>query len=113
MCIRDSFYWVSSNADGSWTSVPKDLSSLKLTWATQINQTAWTLLNPSDWMVVRKQEDGTAIDPAWSTYRAAVRTKATDIVSALNAVGTVEDFVLAVCNIEWPKSPEDTTTIIQ
>ena len=101
----DRFFFVSQNPDGSWASIPKDLAGLKTTWAAQIRQTAWTLLMPSDWMVVRKQEDGTAIPQEWTDYRAAVRTAAQTAVSNLEAASDIDAFISSVTSVQWPVSP--------
>lgn len=101
----DRFYWVSQNPDGTWTAIPKDLDSLKTTWAAQMRQTAWSMLMPSDWMVVRKQEDGTAIPQEWTDYRAAVRTAAQTAVSNLEAAADIDAFISSVTSVQWPVSP--------
>lgn len=101
----DRFYWVSQNPDGTWTAIPKDLDSLKTTWAAQMRQTAWSMLMPSDWMVVRKQEDGTAIPQEWTDYRAAVRTAAQTAVSNLEAAADIDAFIASVTSVQWPVSP--------
>lgn len=101
----DRFYWVSQNPDGTWTAIPKDLDGLKTTWAAQMRQTAWSMLMPSDWMVVRKQEDGTAIPQEWTDYRAAVRTAAQTAVSNLEAAADIDAFIASVTSVQWPVSP--------
>lgn len=101
----DRFYWVSQNPDGTWAAIPKDLDSLKTTWAAQMRQTAWSMLMPSDWMVVRKQEDGTAIPQEWTDYRAAVRTAAQTAVSNLEAAADIDAFIASVTSVQWPVSP--------
>jgi len=104
---NDAFYWVSGPDDqGNYTAIPKDLDMLKSSWTSQINQSAWNILMPSDWMVVRKQEDGTAIPQAWTDYRAAVRKAAADAVAALTAATDIDAFIKAVTNISWPTSPD-------
>jgi len=50
------------------------------------------LLAASDWVVVKAQEDGTAVPAAWVTYRQALR----DIT---NTYSSIDDVV-------WPEKPE-------
>lgn len=103
----DRFYWVSGpNADGTYTAIPKDLAELKSSWTAQVNQSAWNILMPSDWMVVRKQEDGTAIPQNWTDYRASVRTTASQTVTALEAASDINAFISVATNIQWPSSPD-------
>jgi hypothetical protein len=101
----DRFYWVTDNNDGTYAAVPKELVGLKLTWTAQVNQWAYNILLPSDWMVVRKQEDGTDVPAEWTAYRVAVRTKASDIVTALTAAADIDAFIAVVTNITWPLDP--------
>ena len=71
----DRFYWVSGpDGNGNYTAIPKDLVDLKKIWGAQFKQTAYTMLLSSDWLVVRKQEVGTAIPAEWSSYRDMVRS---------------------------------------
>ena len=61
------FYW-SANS-------PKPIADLKTLWIQNQKDTANTKLAPTDWMIVRKAEIGTAVPSDTTTYRAAVRTK--------------------------------------
>ena len=61
------FYWGASN--------PKDIATLKTLWIQAQKDTANTLLAPTDWMVVRAAEGGTALPSDTKTERAAIRTK--------------------------------------
>lgn len=102
----DRFYWVSGpDIDGSYTATPKDLAGLKTDWAAQFRQTAWTLLSPSDWMVVRKQEIGTEIPADWLSYREAVRTTTALAVSDMEATTDIDAFIASVTSVQWPKDP--------
>ena len=82
-----------------------------------IDQQAYGLLLPSDWMVVKATETGGSVEADWTAYRAAVRTAAADMVSKINACTTVDD--LAALYVyddetppvrplgEWPQSPDN------
>lgn len=103
----DRFYFVSGpNEDGTYTAIPKDLAGLKTTWAAQTRQTAYTLLLPSDWMIVRKVENATDVPAEWTTYREAIRTKTADVVTALEAAADIDAFIAVVTGVEWPVSPD-------
>jgi len=97
----DRFYYVDGNGHG----VPKDLDGLKKTWSSQVDQTAYSMLFTSDWMVVRKQEVGTDIPAEWSAYRAAVRSAAATNKAALTAAADIDAFVSAATTMQWPVLP--------
>lgn len=61
------FYWGANK--------PKDITELKKTWVSKQKDIANSLLRPTDWMVIRAAEGGTAVPSANATYRAAVRTQ--------------------------------------
>ena len=61
------FYWNQSTA--------KDIDDLKKAWIQNQKDSANNLLQPTDWLIVRKAEAGTAVPSDTTTYRAAVRTK--------------------------------------
>lgn len=103
----DRFYSISGmKLDGSWDYAPRDLDGLKKTWSAQFKQTAWTLLAPSDWMVVRKQENGTAIPAEWTTYREGVRQTCALAIEDIGLKTNIEDFIAAVTAVQWPTSPD-------
>jgi len=102
----DRFYWVSESfADGvkTYTNTPKDLDGLKTQWVKQINQTAYSLLLPSDWMVVKAMETSSDVPAEWTAYRASVRTTAAAAVAAINAVTDVAALQAAV-QVTWPEN---------
>jgi hypothetical protein len=55
-----------------------------------INSQAAGNLAPTDWMVVRAAEGGTAVPSDITTKRAAVRTKANEMCDAIDAVADVD-----------------------
>jgi hypothetical protein len=63
---------------------------LKYTHCQKIDHTAYGLLQPNDWMVVRNAESSKAIPSDWLDYRVAVRTEATDMKTKINAVSDVD-----------------------
>lgn len=102
----DRFYWVSGpDANGDYTAIPKDLDGLKKTWTAQFKQTAYTMLAPSDWLVIRKQENDTPIPADWTTYREAVRTTCALAITDIDLASDIDGFIYAVTTVQWPKDP--------
>jgi hypothetical protein len=104
----DRFYWVSGPDDnGDYTAIPKDLAGLKTNWSAQFKQTAWSMLAPSDWMIVRKAEDGTAVPADWTSYREAVRTTCQLAITDMESTTDINAFISSVTSVQWPISPVD------
>ena len=55
-----------------------------------INQQAAGLLQSTDWMVIREADGGTAVPSSISTSRAAVRTKANEMCTAIDGAADVD-----------------------
>jgi hypothetical protein len=79
---------VSEEIDGE-TVVTKGLKSNAIA---QVKATAAGLLQPTDWMVTRKAEVGTAIPDSVLDYRATVRTASGAIETAIVGTTTLEAF---------------------
>ena len=83
----------------------------------QIDNQAYELLQPNDWMVIKATETGGTVASDWTTYRAAVRTAANDMKTKINAVSDVDALAaLYVYNNanppvrplgEFPESPDE------
>lgn len=103
----DRFYWVTENRNGaviSYTNTPKDLDGLKAQWKAQVNQNAYAMLLPSDWMVIKALETSTTVPADWTAYRASVRTAAATAVAAIDAAADVPALQTAV-QVTWPNDP--------
>ena len=63
---------------------------LKTNHKAVINSQAGGILQPTDWMVIRAQEGGTAVPSNTTTQRAAVRTKANTMCTAIDNAADVD-----------------------
>lgn len=109
----DKWYWVTEQspvyADGvvkiDYTATPKDLAQCQKQMVNQVNQTVHSMLFPTDFMDSRKVHDPDYVAPeAWLTWRASVRSTATQIKAAINAATNVDE--LAAVVIEFPHDPD-------
>jgi len=66
-------------------------SGLKSKLLSQVDDNAYKVLTPSDWMTTRQIETGVTIADNWKTWRANVRTQAKAMKTAINAVTTITD----------------------
>ena len=104
---NQTYYWVSEELSGAtltYINTPKDLDQCKALAVSQTNSTAYSLLFPSDWMVVRNQETGWPVPEDWTTYRAAVRSTADQ--AKIDIAAAVDVDALAALVIDWPVSPD-------
>jgi hypothetical protein len=90
----DRFYWGVDN--------PKDLETLKTAWTAQVKETSNKLLNATDWMVIRKVERNVDIPADTVTYRAAVITECTRLVTAITGSEDVPALIDVVTTQNWP-----------
>lgn len=77
---------------------------LKSNWTAQVKDTANKLLAQTDWMVIRKAERDVAIPTATATYRAAVITECSRLVTAIAGASDVEAFIAVVTSQAWPNA---------
>lgn len=75
---------------------------LKSQWTATVKDTANKLLSQTDWMVIRKAERDVAIPEATATYRAAVLTECTRLVTAITGASTVPALIAVVTSQNWP-----------
>ncbi len=71
---------------GSYNGTGRDVDSLKDGMLAEVKTKAAAKLAPTDWMVIRAAEGGTAVSEEVSTYRAAVRSHSNDLETAINAL---------------------------
>ena len=103
------YYWVSETLDGpslTYTNTPKDLVSVKTTALSQINATAYSILLPTDWMVVKAVETSTTVSPSWNSWRQSIRTTALNATNAVEGAADVDAVATVMGSIVWPKDPD-------
>jgi hypothetical protein len=113
---NDQYYWVSQNApvynaetnqvDISFTNTPKDLTSVKTSSVQQVNSIAYSILLPTDWMVVKAIETSTTVPADWNTWRESIRTTAATATTAIDSAVDVDAVATIMQGIVWPLSPD-------
>lgn len=113
----DKFYWVAEKApvyDAAKNQVivefnrfPKDVAQLKSTLTSQIKEQAWSILQSSDWMVIKATETGEPMPQDWKTWRQEIRTQARAGQDAVEVCTTADDLA-ALPQIQWAKDPSST-----
>ena len=75
---------------------------LKHQWTATVKDTANKLLAESDWMVIRKVERNVDIPASTVTYRSAVITECTRLVTAIAGATDVPALIVVVTAQGWP-----------
>ena len=108
----DVYYWVSTElneASLTYINTPKDLDTVKSNAVSQINQTAYSILLPSDWMVVKSVETNTPMSTDWNTWRQSIRTTADTARTAVATATDVEAVQTIMSSITWSPDPNQPT----
>ena len=88
------------------TGITTTTPGLKSNAVTAQKQTAYGLLQPSDWYVVRKSENGVDIPADWDSWRESIRTTCESQVAMINACTTVPELqALYIYSGEPPTRP--------
>ena len=74
---------------GTYAKTDKDVATLKEKMIEQVKNRASKLLAPTDWMVLRATEGGTAIPDAVKAYRVAIRKESNDKEAEIKALGNL------------------------
>jgi len=83
--IADTLYTAQDETDGLGTEGEVSAKGLKTLHKENINLQAASILQSTDWMIVRATEGGTAVPSSITTKRAAVRTKANAMCTQIDA----------------------------
>jgi hypothetical protein len=108
----DVYYWISQDApvytgtvvEINYTATPKDLFMLQNNAVTAVQQQAYTILQPSDWRVVKGYETKSAIPTDWNTWRQEIRTQCDAQIIAITNCTTVAELA-ALPPVTWAHDP--------
>ena len=106
------FYNITAlNDDGSWTSTPKDLPTLKTQFKTAATTTMRSVLAGSVEEVLFAFQDGGSIPTDWANFRSGARTARNNRRTKIDAETTVSDLADLVNAQKWilvnPADPAD------
>jgi hypothetical protein len=98
------FYW---GYDAEGHLIPKDHAQLVEQWTQQTRTIAGTLLTPTDWMVIREADNGSAVDPAIKTWREDLRLAAGTKIQAITATEDTDALATYITGADYPSWPAD------
>jgi len=106
--VDNRFYWSEGNPKQleDTTDVASGITTtgLKTQWKAQQDQTAYSLLAPTDWYVVRKSETDEAIPVGITSFRGEVRTVCEGRKVAIDGATDVPSLVgiVTFAGLDWP-----------
>ena len=74
----------------TYATTEKNVGDLKADLIQKIKANVGSLLAPSDWMVIRAADGGTAMPEAWTTYRNEVRAHGNSLENGVEAFASVQ-----------------------
>lgn len=89
------FYW--------GPGLPKDHGQLVEQWTATTRITAGTLLQPTDWMVIREADNGVAMSQEVKDRRQEIRLLSSDKITAIQATTTTEELAAYVTSAEYSR----------
>lgn len=107
------FYW---GYDAEGHLIWKDHGQLVEQWVAQTRQTANTLLQPTDWIIIREADNGKVADPVIKTWREQVRLAAGSKVYEIEHTVDTPALAAYITGADYPawpsqdSAPEDTIT---
>ena len=109
---NDQYYWVSQDApvyngtvvEINYTATPKDLVACQNQAVNAVQAQAYSILQPSDWRMVKAIETSGTVAPAWNIWRQEIRNQAAAQVAAITACKSVEELA-ALPPVVWANDP--------
>ena len=91
--IADTLFTAQDETNGLGTEGEVKAKGLKTIKKENINKQAGSILQSTDWMVIREADGGTAVPSSITTQRAAVRTKANEMCTAIDNAADIDALV--------------------
>lgn len=89
------FYW--------GPGLPKDHAQLVEQWVSQTRTTAGTLLQPTDWMVIREADNGAVMPQEVKDRRQEIRLLSGDKITAIQTTTTTEELAAYITSAEYSR----------
>jgi hypothetical protein len=103
-----SLFWFNSAFIWSLFDPSQPLAESKSTSIDWVNSTAYSILQPTDWYVIRESETGTPIPPNWNNWRETIRQEANAKnagVAGCNSTEELLSYTTAPAFNTWTPSP--------
>jgi hypothetical protein len=92
---------------------PKDHTQLVEQWVAQTRTTAGTLIQPTDWMVIREQDNGTVVPESVKALREDIRLATGQKNAAIEATADTAELAAYITGTEYPVWPSDSPAPVE
>ena len=93
--------------------LPKDHTQLVEQWVAQTRITAGTLIQPTDWMVIREQDNGTVVPESVKALREDIRLATGQKNAAIEATADTAELAAYITGSEYPVWPSDSPAPVE
>jgi hypothetical protein len=93
------FYW--------GPGLPKDHTQMVEQWVQQTRTTANTLLQPTDWVIIREADNGKVADPVLKTWREDIRLATGVKATAIRDTADTDALAAYITGPDYPAWPVD------
>ena len=93
--------------------IPKDHTQLVEQWVSQTRITAGTLIQPTDWMVIREQDNGTVVPESVKALREDIRLATGQKNAAIAATTDTAELAAYITGTEYPVWPSDSPAAVE
>jgi hypothetical protein len=91
----------------------KDHTQLVEQWVAQTRITAGTLIQPTDWMVIREQDNGTVVPESVKALREDIRLATGQKNAAIEATADTAELAAYITGSEYPVWPSDSPAPVE
>jgi hypothetical protein len=91
----------------------KDHTQLVEQWVAQTRTTAGTLIQPTDWMVIREQDNGTVVPESVKALREDIRLATGQKNAAIEATTDTAELAAYITGSEYPVWPSDSPAPVE
>jgi hypothetical protein len=91
----------------------KDHTQLVEQWVAQTRTTAGTLMAPTDWMVIREQDNGTVVPESVKALREDIRLATGQKNAAIEATADTAELAAYITGSEYPVWPSDSPAPVE
>ena len=99
----DARFYYGYDANGNL--LPKNHQQLIADWSAQTRATAFTLMQPTDWMIIREADNGQLADAATKAWRESIRVASHDKTTAIAATADTPALAAYITGEDYPTWP--------